>query len=293
MKPDFIIEKGSPHRPACIFVHGLGMDMSLWVEPSKARIMGGFFPFELLIRDNPELETLYSDFMRENCTVAVWSQRRPVGPAESALEELFMMLDHVSEVKNSGIILIGHSRGGLIARLAASARPDITAVITLSSPHRGSSMARWAVYLTPLTSLLDPLVPENERGKMTRSVRRSLDFLRSRAVQELLPGSEFLEQIARLQPRGEYRLSTGGTSPQLLTIPRLFSFPGSLEKLLPGTVLPNEMKQGLGDGLVSAESSIMPHADTHLNFDVNHAEMVVSPDVRRAILERLRQRNII
>ena len=79
----------------------------------------------------------------------------------------------------------------------------------------------------------------------------------------------------------------GGTSPALINVPGLFSLPGSLERLLPGELLPPEMRPGKGDGLVTAQSAIMPGTQEHLDFEVNHAAVAVDPGVRRASLDRL------
>jgi hypothetical protein len=49
-------------------------------------------------------------------------------------------------------------------------------------------------------------------------------------------------------------------------------------------MFPDEMKTGKGDGLVSAESSMMPWADEHCNFDCNHAEILFNQGARDNII---------
>lgn len=307
MKLDFLIEKGSPDKPACVFIHGMGLNRTIWSSPGEARVMGGMFSIGIMLRGKPELRTLYHDLRAAGCTVAAWSQRRPVGPARAAVEELREVLEMARGVPHAGVVLVGHSRGGIIARCAlpgpwavgekqtpALDPAEVRALITLGSPHGGSGMARWAVFLSPLAEYLHAALPEGERGRLTSAVKRSLDFLRSKGVRELLPGSELLASLEGQQKPGDaYCLSLGGTDPSLITMPRLFSLPGSLEKVLPGRAVPEEMRSGRGDGLVSAERARLPFGDEHLDFPLNHVEMLFSRKARRAVLERLRVRGII
>ena len=95
---------------------------------------------------------------------------------------------------NAGIILIGHSRGGLIARKYLFKQDkSIKGLITISTPHKGSSVAKIAKYLSPLVSMINPLVPNGDKGTLSFSIKRILDFLKSRALKELLPDSKFFQ----------------------------------------------------------------------------------------------------
>ena len=57
-----------------------------------------------------------------------------------------------------------------------------------------------------------------------------------------------------------------------------------VSKIIPGKIIPKEMREGCGDGLVSAASSVLPNADEHLNFPVNHASVLFDKRVRDYIL---------
>jgi pimeloyl-ACP methyl ester carboxylesterase len=297
-----IASVGGEKRTACIFVHGLGMNKSIWTAPEEARVMGGLFPFTVMLRkkDRP-LKTLFHDLGDLGFTVIAWSQSRPVGPIEEAIKELKRVIDFARrEYAPSGILLIGHSRGGLIARkyMEGAASPlkagikGPVALVTLSAPHHGSDMARWALYLSPLASLLKPLIPEAQRGTLSKALRKIVGFFESRGVRELLPDSEFIRSLRSTPPEGDNNrgiyASAGGTDPRLVKIAGSIALPEALEKIIPEKFRPEEMTAGKGDGLVSLRSSVLPYADEHFSFPVNHAEMLVEPEARRAIVDRVK-----
>lgn len=296
MKLDVSIHEGRATRPLAVFVHGLGMNRLIWTEPLSARVMGGLFPLKSLLKGCDISGTLYHDLLEEGCTVAAWSQRRPVGPAGEAVREMAFVMKELSKLKHKGVVLIGHSRGGLVARKYMELYPGetgatgIKAMVTLSTPHGGSDLARWAVFLSPLAAALKPFVPEADHGRLSNAMRRTLSFLESRGVKELLPGSEFLASFDDRRPEGVYCLSAGGTDPALVRVPGVMPLPESLERLLPESVLPEEMRRGRGDGLVSASSARLPFAVEHMDFFLNHAAMAVDRGVRKAVIERLRAR---
>jgi pimeloyl-ACP methyl ester carboxylesterase len=289
MSLDLAVLAGSPRKPACVFVHGLGMSKHIWTAPEEARVLGGMARVTVLLRGYEHLDTLYHDLAARGFTVMAWSQSRPVGPAEAALEELTRVVREARKRKPAGIVLIGHSRGGLLARryLQDHESADVRALVTLCSPHRGSTMARWAGYVSPLASLLRPAMPAGREGTLVGAMRRTLLFLESTAVRELLPGSDFLRSLKEQGPPGLYALSVGGTSPVLFSVPGLSSLPAALGRILPDRAVPEEMRRGMGDGLVSAKSAVLPFAREHLNFPLNHAAVIVDRVVRDAVLERI------
>jgi triacylglycerol lipase len=59
----------------------------------------------------------------------------------------------LAQTGHAKVVLIGHSQGGLDARFVASQRPDlVAAVVTFSTPHRGSPIAAVALGLVPWPS---------------------------------------------------------------------------------------------------------------------------------------------
>jgi pimeloyl-ACP methyl ester carboxylesterase len=327
MRHDVTIVGGDIKRPAIVFIHGLGMDKRIWEAPDESRIFGGRFPVSLLLCREPleseidanaskrlffgtpmkNLTTLFHDLRGKGCTVIAWSQQRPsaeIGIAVSELKNIITMYRNYCE---SGIVLIGHSRGGLVARkYLAQGDKRVKAVITLATPHTGSRMAQWVEYMAPLASLLYPLIPDSEKGTLTHTVKKVFDFLKSKAVRELLPDSPFFQSLDDDRVNGVHYLSLGGKDPTLFSvykrgaeriigggqpemhsirIQRVFSVPEIFTRFIPERFFPDEMKKGKGDGLVSTESSRLPWADNHADFPVNHAEILFDERVRAVVMD--------
>jgi pimeloyl-ACP methyl ester carboxylesterase len=285
---DVVSHKGSNDNAAVVFIHGLGMNKDIWIDPLNSRILGGQFPLKVLLRkmypgeDVPQ--TLYNDLERKDYSVITWSQKRPAGPIDSVIPELNEIVNIAREMTRAGIILIGHSRGGLIGRkYIIEKKRSIRGLITISTPHGGSSIAGIAKYLSPLISMLNPLVPAGEKGTLSFSIKRILDFLKSKALKELLPGSTFFKSLKDGPAEGIYYASVGGTNPTLFTFYGL-SFPDVLEKIISENLYPEEMKKGKGDGLVSAENSRIPWSEEYYAFDRNHAEILFDAGARDALI---------
>ncbi len=332
MKYDASVIKGDPDMPVVFFIHGMGMDKRIWESPDESRILGGNFPVSLLVNREPkpeivaagelrdkrkklflgesvkDLTSLFHCLKEQKYTVVAWSQRRPSAEIEIAVSELRDLTAAYQKYCRQGLILIGHSRGGLVARrYLESGDARVRALITLATPHRGSRMAQWVEYIAPLTSLIAPLLPDFEKGTVTYAIKKVLDFLGSKAVKELLPDSRFFRSLDDLPARGVYYLSFGGNDPTLLSVyrsrivrarssddrrfilkpRRLFSIPGILEKVIPARLYPDELKQGKGDGLVSAESSRLPWSDEHHDFALNHAAILFDERVKRTVVDAL------
>lgn len=341
MKIDTTIIEGDRDRPALFFIHGLGMDKRIWESPDESRILGERFPVSLLVSGEPDFEerevedhgeisrrisfgkppknltTLFNDFGEQGYSVIAWSQQRPSAEIDVAVSELRDLIAMYEKYCKSGIILVGHSRGGLVARRYLRKYGDrrIRGLITLATPHRGSRMAQWVKYITPLISLIDPLLSDSEKGTLTYTVKRIFDFLKSPAVKELLPDSRFFRSLDDGYRKGIFSLSFGGSNTTLFSVyrrvierirngdqerfllraRRVFSIPDIFEKLIPENHFPDEMKKGKGDGLVSVESSRLPWADESYDFDVNHAGILFDDRVRRKIMDavnKLRQEDI-
>lgn len=121
MDLDIVSYPGSPEKPAIVFIHGLGMDKNIWVAPSKSRILGGIFPLKVLVgryvSGKPRvLHTLFHDLKNRHYPVITWSQKRTAGPILSVIPELTAIIRIARGMTAEGIILVGHSRGGLIGR---------------------------------------------------------------------------------------------------------------------------------------------------------------------------------
>lgn len=312
MNLDTVLHKGSPDKPAMIFIHGLGMDKDIWVNPSKSRILGGMFPLKVFLskrhqrkdsisdrnssgdtikpltdKQTDTLQTLFDDLTFRNYTVITWSQERPASPIDSVVSELKEIIRIANKLTKNGIVLIGHSRGGLIGRKYLLRNDkSVRGLITISTPHKGSSVAKLARYLSPLVSVIDPLFHGGEKGTVSFAIKRILNFLKSRALKELLPDSHFFTSLKDGPIEWVYYISAGGTDPTLFSLYN-FSFPDVFEKVIPKNLYPEEIKKGKGDGLVSAESSKIPWSNEHYNFSFNHAQILLDKGVRDKLVEAI------
>ena len=334
MDYDITALKGDDGKPAVFFIHGLGMDKKIWVSPDDSTILGGQFPLGIILARKPatqvkdaeedpdmsrrlslgypprNLSTLFHLLRDRGYTVIAWSQKRPsarIGVAVSELRDVTAL--HRKHCK-AGAILIGHSRGGLVAReYLRDANVRVKALITLATPHRGSGLARWTKYVAPLVTFLGPLLSDSEKGTLRYAVKRLFDFLQSPAVKELLPDSQFFKSLKDGPSDGTCYISAGGSDPTLLTVYKrvieraeygdrerfvvsartLFSIPEVFERIIPQKFYPEEMKKGRGDGLVSVESSRIPWSRDHAVYDVNHAGILFDEVAKAGIMKTLKE----
>ncbi|MBI5641225.1 MAG: alpha/beta hydrolase [Nitrospirae bacterium] len=286
MRPETIFIEGDKDRPLAVFIHGIGMNMKVWSNPREAKILGGKYPLSALLYGlNTELDTSFSELRRIGFSVLSWSQSRPVGPIDVAVRELQELMREYKGHADRGILFICHSRGGLIARKYLECADDnIKGLITLATPHHGTTMARWAVYLSPLTIFLDELLKNFSKRDVESAASRILGFLNSSGLRELLPASAFYGNLKDKKKEGVRYVSVGGTNPDLLRAVSI-SLPELISRIIPDRIIPEEMRYGSGDGLVSAESSMLPYADEHLNFPDNHASILFDKKVTEYILD--------
>jgi pimeloyl-ACP methyl ester carboxylesterase len=285
MVPEIVFHEGERSKPLIVFIHGMGMNVGVWSEPSQARILGGRYPLRVLLGERTgKLETSFADLRARGYHVLSWSQIRPVGPVEAAVSELRGLMGAFSKFTGNGTIFVCHSRGGLIARKHLELQGDSArGLITLATPHHGTSMARWAAYVSPLTAAASRVLTGLSRKEVDSALRRILGFLGSSGLRELLPDSQFFGELGDARLEGVGYVSAGGTNPDLLRAVSV-SLPGILSALVPEIIVPEEMREGLGDGLVSASSSVLPYGDRHRNFHVNHASILCDDEVRGYII---------
>lgn len=303
MKLDVTCHRGKPDKPVVIFIHGLGVDKNFWVDPSKTTVLGGSVPMNVFAAVSPgscrltdkrkkisigcipeKVDNLWTAVTDRGFNAMCWSQKRPVGPIHIAVEELEQMYKLAKkEFPHNPAAIIGHSRGGLIARKFMEKKPpDIKALITISTPHAGSSLSRLGQYLAPLSPLLEKILPEETHGTISKTIKRLHEMLEGNALKELLPGSDFIKSFRDSPSKKTVYMSFGGTRTKMITVYKwkkqnnricpkpLLAVPDSLLKALPRSVIPGEITPGKGDFLVTAASSVMPLAQKHYNVPANH-----------------------
>jgi hypothetical protein len=246
-----------------------------------------------------------------------YSQLDPNGFLARPLAELGPVLDAVrSRFPGAKIVLLGHSRGGLLIRkylkdnAGNPARVGgIVGVITLHSPHQGSSVANLAAAKTAIELIAGGLAPIVAGALF--GVRTLLDSLGY--YLELSVGGPFLTALANGEgplPGVSY-FTYGGTSVRLGRIVGWWHMPesswpqwrwppfhhvirGDEEGLLrlltawvysPLTAFP-EMRNYVGDMLTTGETARLPFSVHRTNY-VNHAEALWDPNLQQQVLGNL------
>ncbi len=311
MKLSIKLHTGKAEMPVVLLIHGLGMNNYFWVDPEKCLVLGGLAPLAIFLSDrldtsdntisfgtvDPHIRGLWNCLKSCGFSLASWTQSQPLGPIQIAIEELRTVLDAVrNKWPGKTIYLLGHSRGGLIARrfLLHESAGDIEGLITICSPHSGTGMAKFSRFLKPAGLLLEKIMPNKSRAALTKALSRLAVFFQSPAISELTPESEFMASLQSTLPKEMRKLSFGGTSPALFQVVvrlpagnhKILKFPDLLAGVIPSGHLPRELTPGLGDALVSAESAELSGGDHH-NFPDNHVKAAYDTKIHGIILDFL------
>ncbi len=315
MKLSLQVHTGKVELPAVLLIHGLGMNSNFWVAPEKCFILGGLAPLTIFLTntfekgdktisfglEDPGIQGLWHCLKAAGFSLASWTQSQPLGPIQLAVDELRTVIDTIrSKWPDKSIYIIGHSRGGLVARrlLLENNSGDIDGFITICSPHSGTGMAKFARYLKPAGTLLQKIIPHNSKAALTKALNRLAAFLQSPAIAELTPESAFIASIQKPLPKELRTLSFGGTNPALfqamVNMPgdhhKIIRFPSLLAGIIPAGHYPEELTPGLGDGLVSAASARLA-AGRHHDFPANHVKAAFVPEIHGIILDFLNEKH--
>jgi len=212
-----------------------------------------------------------------------------------------------AEVAGRRIVLMGQSRGGVLARqvlvdlhaAGAPVLPRISTLITLHAPNQGSNIANVAIAIdaqiepwrAQVEALpVDPLVKLAVFGMLVPVLDMLHDQAGAPAYLDYAVGAPVLAELRKAEPvPGIEYFTFGGTHAALLNV-RGWAF--TLESALPQwhdppfhwstayqTILPipprvllaPELTPGFGDVLVAAASARLPFS-VHRDNDLNHAE---------------------
>jgi pimeloyl-ACP methyl ester carboxylesterase len=321
-------------KPWVILIHGLGMSHRSWTDPFSETLLDGIISFDYVLTDmgpasspvkifnskrigcSPPLRLLktppqsfWAFLRKEGYGIITWSQGKPWGRMIYAIEELQTIMADLPYRDKT--VLLGHSRGGLIARkFLQEQRPGcerISGIALLGAPNHGSHIGKLAQIFSsnPLFGLFGAgkggrsgIRSGKNQHLLLKLIRNLGDNSRQAAIEELTPRSDFMkelaaregEELARKVPHFNligtrtdfirlYRLGLApGSKPRLL-----FSLLDGLERLVPRQIILPEIKQGKGDGQVSVKSATLPWAKHNLLLPVNHASFLVNSEVREKI----------
>jgi pimeloyl-ACP methyl ester carboxylesterase len=248
---------------------------------------------------------------------AVYSQVDPGGFLARPVEELVVVMDTLIKVApDSSIVVLAHSRGGLLIRKFlkdhANRSGPIRTVITLHAPHTGSALASVAAVVRGWIESLHDVI-----GDIVFDVLGWLyEMANSDAFLEMSVGSAFLTDLAA----GEQALegidyyTFGGVSVRLARVrswvytlasavpnwhtPPFFHERDEIE--VPGVspladTLPNvieELSDGRGD-LLTADSRTRLDFATHQTNPINHAEALWDEILQAQVLRILGEEVVI
>lgn len=338
--PLIIQEPSYGGKPWVILIHGLGMSNRSWIDPLSENLLNGLLSFDYVLTDfysfipmakvpylkslgcspslrlakNPSSYPFVENLKKEGFGIITWSQRKPRGRMIHAIEELQTVLATIS--RKDKIVLIGHSRGGLIARkFLQEHRPgwdQVAGVIFLGVPNHGSRIAEWIAFLSanPFYRFIkagrgegDKTQQKQDYGSVMGVIRSLFGYARNEGVKELSPRSAFMRDLAIGEKEEErnkipyfnligtrtefirfYKLDPLSASPPKV----LFSLLDGLEKIFPRPLILPEIKKGKGDGQVSVNSAILSWAESNHLFPVNHAQFLVDERVQEKVKQILK-----
>lgn len=304
--------QGSSGKPVIILIHGLGMNSNIWTDPEKCFVLGGLAPLTVFLSDppgdtekrvsmgnvHPGITGLWYRLAAEGFSIVSWSQSQPLGPISVSINELGKTVAWVRRKwPTKKIYLVGHSRGGLIARKYLHQEPpeNILGLVTICSPHAGTDMAKYAGYLNPTGFLLERILPSQSQTAIAKALKRLSLFLQSPAINELSPDAGFIHSFTDPLPAKFRLLSFGGTSPALFQIYYKLNqqaeyttllFPDLLVRAIPSEFLPPELTPGLGDALVSSKSSRLA-GSKHYDYPVNHVKAAFDDNIHNKVINFL------
>ncbi|MDX6400574.1 MAG: hypothetical protein QOF27_1180 [Gaiellaceae bacterium] len=242
---------------------------------------------------------------------AVYSQVDNDGLLAEPVKELVAVVQALNtKYPNKPLVLLSHSRGGLLTRAFLKAFPKdavtVRTVITLHSPHTGSSLATLAVTVRDAIEGLQSVFGD--------IVKQALGWLLhmadTDAFREMAIGSTFLTNLAANEGplKGMEYFTFGGVSVRLTRVrqwvytldsalPQWRSPPydhARIETEVPivsplADSLPNvidELTEGLGD-LLTADSRTRLSFATHRTNPINHAEALWDPILQAQVLKIL------
>jgi pimeloyl-ACP methyl ester carboxylesterase len=336
--------KGVKGKPILILIHGFGATEKSWTNPYEEFLGKGKISFDYVLADyrgrpsppyfpfgkfrNYCLSTplrrfssrpppLWDVLKDRGYNLITWTQCKPYGAIALAVEELNGIMEESEVIFGGGgpLILVGHSRGGLVARKWIQDHPAkrgrIDGLILLACPNGGSRLADVADFFARGIRVIGRFIPSDLSPNGGRILPRLSAFyeeiaglFKGVALEELRPHSPFIlglkrNELEEQRSRIPY-LNLVGTSTVFTKLYRISthdigelrevtSLIDSLPKMIPAVMMSEEIVNEKGDGLVSkgrAQIGWM-RPGSHKEFHVNHLRMLIDLDVRGEIIRFL------
>jgi pimeloyl-ACP methyl ester carboxylesterase len=323
--------EGSPDRPLVLLLHGTKGTSDDMVDPHNGpdndydhlsplepevaigqRAYPGIGVYSCCTLDDklPHVRSWRDVLVSAKFPTAVYDQVDKTGPLERPVRELVEVVRALDDKYDMQLVLLAHSRGGLLVRSFLKRFPreagSVRTVITLHSPHTGSSLATLATTVRDAIEDLRDVFGD----LITQALGWLLEIADSDAYREMAIGSSFLTDLADGEgplPDVEY-FTFGGVSVRLT---RIRQWVYTLDSALPkwrwppydhariqtevpvasplADSLPNvieELTEGRGD-LLTADSRTRLSFATHQTNPINHAEALWDPTLQAQVLRIL------
>jgi len=332
----------SENKVLTILIHGYGSSKWLWLDPffgtfgwlrdyhtdpkpkdlgwhSKQPSSHMYLPFATTISPLANPEGVFQYLMKKGYEVLTYSQIDPFGDIDTSAKEIEVLLKAIKKIYGEKkIVLVGHSRGGICIRKFLDLTPntDVSKVITLSTPHKGSTLVNFKFPKQPIIEILNDTNLKNFWDVTGSRKAQDINY------EQLSNNNEYLKNLndQEKNPTVEYVVA-GGTCPtfahlynwtiykratpdnymnifQKITelanqkisnkeekMNQWIAYPKRVLTLFDKKLIP-EFTQG--DGLVSLESALLPNTARRYKIDVNHLEMAICDKTKKLLSKELK-----
>jgi hypothetical protein len=257
---------------------------------------------------------LWDELQERGYHLLTWTQREPNGPLQFAVDEVpvIMRLARVL-FGQAPVVCVAFSRGGLVLRKYIQdygiVFPELRKVIFLGTPHHGSKIATAADVFGDLaggvprmTQSLTEMIrragfagPQTALDQVCSLVSQVIRFLEGDAIAEMQPTSALIQQ---LEQREAIERISGIPYANLVGVSNTYTKlyivhdkgqacteVASFLDLIPDFLVPAELDDGQGDGLVAVRRARLDWVPMGApeQFAVNHATILTDAGVRQRI----------
>jgi hypothetical protein len=257
---------------------------------------------------------MWDELRERGYHLLTWTQREPNGPLQLAVDEVAVMMRLARALFGQApLVCVAFSRGGLVVRKYiqdyGNAFPELRKVIFLGTPHHGSKVATAVDLLGDLAGRVPRMThslteairragfagPQSALDRVHSLVPQVIKFLEGDAIAEMKPTSALIQQ---LKQREAIERTSGIPYVNLVGISntytklyvvhdkgQAFTEVASFLDLIPDFLVPAELDDGQGDGLVAVQRARLDWVPMGApeQFVVNHATILTDAGVRQRI----------